>query len=104
MLDAEQRDDRRMAMRLRQQPLARIDKQNGEIGIRSARRHVAGILLMAWRVGDDEGALRRREIAVGDIDGDALLALRFEPIDQQREIDFCAGSAGFFESRSSAAS
>ena len=42
--------------------------------IGGAGRHVAGVLLVARRVGDDEGALLGREIAVGDVDG-ALLAL-----------------------------
>ena len=45
------------------------------------------------RVGDDERAARGREIAVGDIDRDALLALVFEPVEQQREIDVVAGRA-----------
>ena len=34
-----------------------------------------------------------REIAVGDVDGDALLALGLEAVDQQREIDVLAGGA-----------
>ena len=88
--DAEQRDDEGVPARLRQQPLARIDQQDGEVGIRGARGHVAGILLVAGRVGDDEGAARRREIAVRDVDGDALLALGLEPVDEQREIDVIA--------------
>ena len=45
------------------------------------------------RIGDDEGAPRRREEAVGDIDGDALLALGLQPVDQQREVDILAGRA-----------
>ena len=28
-----------------------------------------------------------REEAVGDVDGDALLALRREPVDEEREVD-----------------
>ena len=50
-------------------------------------RHVAGVLLVARRVGDDELALVGGEEAVGDVDGDALLALGFQPVDQKREID-----------------
>ena len=63
------------------------------IGGRGAGRHVAGVLLVARRVGDDELALRRGEEAVGDVDGDALLALGLEPVDQQREIDVVAVGA-----------
>jgi hypothetical protein len=42
---------------------------------------------VARRVGDDELALLAREITVGDIDRDALLALRAEAVDEQREVD-----------------
>ena len=73
--------------------LARIDQQHREIGGRGAGRHVAGVLLVARRIGDDEGAPRRREKAVGDVDRDALLALVLEPVEQQREIDVVAGRA-----------
>src|SRR5271165_1965887 len=51
---------------------------------------------MARRVRDDEGARERREIAIGDIDGDALLALRLETVDQQGEIDGVLGCTEFF--------
>ncbi len=91
--DAEQAGDDRVAMRLAQQPLARVDQQHRELGVRRAGRHVAGILLMARRVGDDEGAPRRREITIGDIDGDALLALDLQPVEQQGEIDVPAVGA-----------
>jgi hypothetical protein len=45
------------------------------------------------RVRDHEGAPRGREEAVGDIDGDALLPLGLEAVDQEREIDVVAGGA-----------
>ena len=45
---------------------------------------------MSRAVGDDELAFLRAEETVGDIDGDALLALGREAIDQQREIDVLA--------------
>ena len=76
-----------------QQALAGVDQQDGEVGVGGAGRHVAGVLLVAGRVGHDEGAPRRREVAVGDVDGDALLALGLEPVDQQREIDVVADRA-----------
>ena len=87
MADAEQRNDDRMAMGLRQQPLARVDEHDGEVGVGRPGRHVAGILLVARRVRNDERALRGGEIAIGDVNRDALLALGFEPVDKQREID-----------------
>ena len=79
-----------MTARLRQNALARVDEQDGEIGGRGAHRHVAGILLVAGRVGDDELALVGREIAIGDVDGDALLALGGQAVDEQREIEIVA--------------
>jgi hypothetical protein len=39
------------------------------------------------RIGDDELAPLAGEIAVGDIDRDALLALSRKSVDQQREVD-----------------
>ena len=84
-----------MPARLGQHALARVDQNDGEIGVGGAGRHVAGILLMARRVGDDEFALVGGEEAIGDVDGDALLPLRLQPVHQQREIDILAGGAEF---------
>ena len=90
---AEQRADEGMPPGLHQHALARVDQDHGELGIGGAGRHVAGVLLVPGRIGDDEGAARGREKAIGDVDGDALLALGLEPVDQQREIDIVAGGA-----------
>ncbi len=95
--DAQQRRDIGVAAGLGQHALARIDQDDGEIGVGGAGRHVAGILFMARRVGDDEFALVGGEEAIGDIDGDALLALGLQPVHQQREIDVLAGGAEFPE-------
>ena len=93
MPDAQERGDDGMAARLRQDALARVHQHDRKVGGRGAGRHVARVLLMTRRVGDDELALRGREEAVGNVDRDALLALRLETIDQQREIDVVAGRA-----------
>jgi hypothetical protein len=85
-----------MAVRLRQQPFARVDEHNGDIGVRGASRHVASILLVAGCVGDDEGARFGGEIAIGDVDGDALLALSLEAVDEQCEVDRVLGRAELF--------
>ena len=74
-------------------PLRASIRMTARSRVRGAGRHVAGVLLMAGRVGDDEGASRRGEEAIGDVDGDALLALGLEPVHQQREIDVVAGGA-----------
>ena len=90
MADAEQRHDVAVAARLRQQALARIDQHHGDVGGGRAGGHVARVLLVARAVGDDELALVGAEEAVGDIDGDALLALGGEAVEQQRVIDVVA--------------
>ena len=87
VLHADEDEDEAVPARLGQDALARIDQHQREIGVGGAGRHVAGILLVARRVGDDELALVGREEPVGDVDGDALLALGREAVDQQREVD-----------------
>jgi hypothetical protein len=42
---------------------------------------------VARRVGDDELAAGRREVAIGDVDRDSLLALGAQAVGEQREID-----------------
>jgi hypothetical protein len=91
--DAQQRHDGGVAARLLHEPLACIDQQDGELGVRGARHHVARVLPVARRVGDDEGPPRGREETVGDVDGDALLALGIEPVEQQGIVDPVAGGA-----------
>ena len=63
-----------MPARLRFYPMAGIDEQNGEIGMARAGGHVAGVLLVAGTVDDDDPAGSGIEIAPGNIDGDALFA------------------------------
>ena len=50
---------------------------------------------MARRVGNDELALLGGEETVGDIDGDALLALGLQAVNQEGEIDLLADRAVF---------
>ncbi len=85
-----------MAMGLREQPLARVDQHDGDVGVRGAGRHVAGILLVAGRVGDDEGARFGGEIAIGDVDRDALFAFGLEAVDEERKVDRIFGRAELF--------
>ncbi len=91
--NAEQRDDEGVAPGLGEDALFGIDQKHGEIGGRGAGRHVARVLLVAGRVGDDEAAAVGGEEAIGDIDGDALLALGDEAIDEKGEVDLLAGRA-----------
>jgi hypothetical protein len=49
---------------------------------------------VAGRVGHDELARRRGEVAVGDVDRDALLALGGQPVEQQRVVELAVLRAG----------
>jgi hypothetical protein len=44
-------------------------------------------------VGDDELALRRGEVAVGDVDGDTLFALGLEAVGEEGEVDVFVATA-----------
>ncbi len=67
-------------------PLRASIEQQHEVGRRTARDHVARVLGVPGGVGDDEPAFRRREVAVGDVDRDALLALGPEPVGEKGEV------------------
>ena len=88
---------KRVALGLLDHALAGIDEDDGEVGGGGAGHHVAGVLDVARGVGDDEFALGRGEVAVGDVDGDALLALGLEAVGEQGEVDILvAAAAGGF--------
>ena len=99
-LDADDVEDRRMPPRLALHAVARIDQHDGDVGVAGAARHVAGVLLVAGAVDDDEAPRVGVEIAPRDVDGDALLALGDEPIDEETEVGLPAaarGAAGAFQ-------
>ena len=79
--------DEGVPARLLERALARVDEHDREVRRRSARDHVARVLDVAGRVGNDELAPRRGEVAVGDVDRDALLALRAQAVSQQRQVN-----------------
>ena len=101
--NAQEADDDGVTPRLGEKALARIDQKHCQFGRGRAGRHVAGILLVARGVGDNERPPSGREISIGDVDGDALFALGFQPVEQQGKIDLRSAGAVFPESRSSAA-
>ena len=82
-----------MSARLLDDAVPRIDQHDGHVGRRCASDHVARVLLVAWRVGDDEVALRGGEVAVGHVDGDALLAFGAQAIGQQRQVHLAVAVA-----------
>ena len=73
--------------------VAGVDEDDGQLARRGAGGHVARVLLVAGRVGDDELAAVGREVAVRHVDGDALLALGLQAVGQQGEVDL-AGAGG----------
>jgi hypothetical protein len=85
--DAQQRRDEGVPAGLLDHALAGVDEHDRQVGGRGAGHHVAGVLDVARGVGDDELALRRGEVAVGDVDRDALLALGAQAVGEQREVD-----------------
>ncbi len=76
-----------MAPGLGEHPLARVDEDHRHLGGGGAGDHVARVLLVPRRVGDDELALVGGEEAVGDVDGDPLLALGLQAVEQQGVVD-----------------
>ena len=88
MADAQQRHDVAVPARLGQQAFACIHQHHGQVGSGSASSHVACVLLVPRAVGDDELAAFGVEVAVGHVDGDALLTLGGQAIQQQGIVDF----------------
>ena len=102
MLDLQQMGDGRVALGLGQQldaaviaelDLGDVDQDDHRVCSRGASHHIAGVLFVAGGVGDDEFALRRREIAIRHVDRDALFAFGFQPVGQQRKVDGVADRA-----------
>ena len=84
--DPQQRRDEGVALRLLKNAIARVDEDQRQVGGRRAGHHVARVLNVTGRVGDDELPLRRGEVPVGDVDRDALLPLRAEAVRDQCQV------------------
>ncbi len=78
--DAEQRSDEAVPAGLFQDPLACVHEDDGQVRGAGACDHVARVLDVPRCIGDDELAFRCGEVAVGYVDGDALLALSTQAI------------------------
>ena len=86
MRNLQQRSQKTMSFGLGEHTFARIDQYNCQFCRRCAGDHVARILNVAGRVGNNKFALRGGEIAVSYIYGDALLTFRTQTVSQQRQI------------------
>ena len=87
MLDAELKHNVAMPSRLRQNSLTSIGKQDSKFRGRCATCHVTRVLLVAGCVGHNERPARGRKVTIGYVDGDALLPLGLEPIDEKSEVN-----------------
>ena len=85
--NAHQRQDRGVAARLLLQAVTGIDQHNRRVRVARAARHVAGILVMAGAIDQDETAPRRVEVTPGHVDRDALLTFRYEAVEQKAVIE-----------------
>jgi len=97
--NAEQGGEVGVATALLDDAVARVHQHDGEVGRGGAGDHVARVLHVAGCVRDDELAARRGEIAIGDVDGDALLALGAQAVGEVGEVDRAAAGdvSGAFE-------
>jgi hypothetical protein len=87
-----QRAHREVTVRLRADAAGGVDQQDRDVRRGGGHRHVAGVLLVAGRVGDDRPAAGRQvEVPVGDVDGDALLVLGLEAVGEHRVVDLPLG-------------
>ena len=88
--DPEERHQEAVPAGLGEHALAGVDEDHRRVGGGRAGDHVAGVLLVARGVGHDELAVLGGEEPVGDVDGDALLALGREAVDEQGEVELAA--------------
>src|SRR5260370_2315134 len=64
-----------------------IDEDDGGMGVGGGGSHVARVLLVARGIGDDESALGRRKITIGNVEGAAVFALGAQAVGNERKID-----------------
>ena len=76
MTNAEQMGNECMASRLRHHSITGVDENDGQVARACARHEISGVLLVTGRIRDDEFPFRGSEVPVGDVDRNALLALR----------------------------
>ncbi len=70
-----------------------VDEDHRQVRGRAAGDHVAGVLEVPRRIGHDELAAGRLEVAVGDVDRDPLLALGAQAVGQQGQVEPIAAAA-----------
>src|SRR5699024_286347 len=76
-------------------PVAGVDEDDDGIGGRGPGDHVPRVLHVSGAVGEDEGAAVGGEVAVGNIDGDALFAFGPQTVGEQGEVELPAEETAF---------
>ncbi len=90
---AEQRDDGEVTARLLEHALAAVDQHHDGVCRCRAGHHVARVLHVPGAVGEDERPRAGGEVAVGDVDRDALLALGAQAVGEQCEVEVAVREA-----------
>ena len=85
--DAEQMQEIAVTPRLVAHALQRIDDQHGAVGLRGAGDHVAQELGVAGRVDQHDVACAGAKTNLRGVDGDALVALGLQRIEQERPLE-----------------
>ena len=85
--DAEQMQQIAVPARLLAHALGGVDDQQRGIGLRGAGDHVAQEFGVAGRVDQHEVARRRAEADLAGVDGDALVALGLQRVEQERPLE-----------------
>ncbi len=75
-----------MALGLFDDAFAGIDQNNGEVSRGGTCDHIARVLDMAGRVGNDEFPAGSGKVAVGHINRDALLTLGAKAVGEERQV------------------
>ena len=83
-------DEEAVAPRLGQQALPRVHQDHRQVRGGRPGDHVARVLLVPGCVRDNVTPPRGGEVAVGHVDGDALLALGGKTVDQEGEVEGAA--------------
>ena len=84
--DAQQRGNEGMPHGLFHDAVPGVHQNHGQVGGRSTRYHIAGVLDVAGRIGNDEFPFRGGKIPISHVDGDALLAFGPQAIGEQRQV------------------
>ena len=93
MPDPQQRYNERVPSSLCHDAVTSIDEDNRQLASRGTGGHVARVLLVTRRIGNDELAAIGRKIAIRDVDRDPLLALGFQAVSQQGKVDLAGTSS-----------